>query len=208
MCAPAYAGLADTLAVMAVNDQEPTLAIMPRAHAAQRALELRPGWPEALASSGFIKSVFDWYWEGGARDFQSAVQQQSSCSTAHYLFGIANLPPRGLRQQAIRSLETALNLDPVSPLLLRDLGLIHFMARAWDDAEALWRRAEELSPGYRGCLYWRARLLIETGNTGADYGAAGPVRLRRCEHASAGDDRLRTGAQWSKRSKPSPSWMS
>jgi TolB-like protein len=32
-CAPAYAGIADTLMVMALNDQEPTLAVMPRARA-------------------------------------------------------------------------------------------------------------------------------------------------------------------------------
>jgi len=61
-------------------------------------------------------------------------------------------------------METALAMDPVSPVLLRDLGLIYFMQRAWDQAEARWREAEELSPAYRGCLYWRARLLIEVGN--------------------------------------------
>jgi serine/threonine-protein kinase len=165
-CAPAHAGLADTLAVMALNDQEPTAAVMPRAHAAaRRALELRPGWPEALASSGFIKSVFDWDWDGGARDFKEAIQRQPSFSTAHYLFAIGNLTPRGFWTQAVSSLQTALSLDPVSPLLMRDLGLIYFMKRAWGDAEDSLLQAETLAPGYRGCLYWRARLLIETGET-------------------------------------------
>jgi serine/threonine-protein kinase len=163
-CAPAYAGIADTLVVMALNDQESTLAVMPRARAAaHKALELRPGWPEALASLGFVKSVFDWDWEGGACDLQESIRRRPGSPTAHYLYGIVNSAPCGRWSEAIGSMHAALRLDPVSPVLLRDLGVIHFMRRAWEEAEAAWRQAEELSPAFRGCLFWRARLAIETG---------------------------------------------
>ncbi len=163
-CAPVHAGIADTLTVMALNDQEPTLKVMPRARSsARKALELRPGWPEGLASLGCVKSIFDWNWEGGARDLEEAIRRQPGSPTAHYLFAIISLAPRGLWREAIAAMHAALRLDPVSPLLLRDLGMIHFLRGAWDDAAAAWREAEQLAPAFRGCLFWRARMAIEMG---------------------------------------------
>jgi eukaryotic-like serine/threonine-protein kinase len=164
-CAPAYAGLADTLMVMAINDQESTLKLMPRAlSAAHKALELRPGFPEALVSLGCVKSLFNWQWEDGARDMEDALRRQPGLAAGHSWYAILNLQARGKWPEAIGRMERALRLDPVAHVTVRDLGLIHFMRRAWDDAEKSWRQAEELSPGYRGCLFWRARLAIETGH--------------------------------------------
>jgi tetratricopeptide (TPR) repeat protein len=51
----------------------------------------------------------------------------------------------------------------VSPVLLRDLGMLHFMQRDWAGAEEIFSRLEETAPGFRGALYWRARLAIEQG---------------------------------------------
>jgi hypothetical protein len=57
-CAPAHTGVADTLMVMALNDQAPTFAVMPRARAeARKALEPQPGRHQALASLGCVRSV-------------------------------------------------------------------------------------------------------------------------------------------------------
>jgi serine/threonine-protein kinase len=162
--ASAYAGLADTLVVMAINDQESTLKLMPRALAsAHKALELRPGFSEAMVSLGCVKSLFNWQWEDGARDMTEALRRQPGLAIAHNWYAILNLQARGKWPEAIHHLETALRLDPVAHVVVRDLGLIHFMRRAWDDAEKTWRQAEELSPGYRGCLFWRARMAIENG---------------------------------------------
>jgi len=164
-CAPAYAGLADSLLVMAINDQERTLSLMPRARAASnKALELRPGYPEALVSLGCVKSIFDWDWGGGARDLREAAQRQPDSALAHHMYAVFNLQARGQWTEALDRMNTALRLDPVSHVTHRDLGLIHFMRRAWDEAERAWRQAEELAPGYRGCEHWRARMDIETGN--------------------------------------------
>ena len=162
--APAYAGLADTLMVMAINDQESTLKLMPRAFAAaHKALELRPGFPEALVSIGCIKSLFSWQWEDGARDMEEAGSRQPGLAIAHSWYATLNLQARGKWSEAIEHMQAALRLDPVAHVVVRDLGLIHFMRRAFEDAREAWRQAEELSPGYGGCRFWRARLDIETG---------------------------------------------
>jgi TolB-like protein len=163
-CAPAYAGIADTLMVMALNDQEPTSALAPRAReAARRSAQLRPESPEALVSLGCVKTIFDWDWEGGAQHLESAIQRQPGLARAHYLHGIVNLAPRGLWPQALAAMEVALRLDPVSPVLLRDLGLIHFLHRDYSRAETTWQQAEQIAPEFHGCLFWRARLAMELG---------------------------------------------
>jgi tetratricopeptide (TPR) repeat protein len=149
---------------MAINDQEPTLTLMPRARAAaNKALELRPGFPDALVSLGCVKSIFDWDWEGGARDLEEATRRQPGSATPHAHYAVFNLQARGMWDAAIEHMRTAMRLDPVAHVPARDLGLIHFMRRDWDEAERSWRLAEDLSPGYRGCMYWRARMAIETG---------------------------------------------
>jgi adenylate cyclase len=166
-CGPAYAGIASTLTTIAINDQEPTLAIADRARAAaQRALELRPDWAEALAAMGCVHSIFDWNWKDAALHFEEAIRRQPGSSAVHYLYAIFNLTPTGRWSEAIGLMEEALRLDPISPLLFRDLGLIHFMRHAFQEAESAWQQAELLVPGYLGCLYWRARLQMETGEFG------------------------------------------
>ncbi len=198
-CASAYAGIADTLMVMALNDQEPTLAVMPRARAsAHKAIELRPGSPEALVSLGCVRSIFDWDWEGGARDFEEAIRRQPGSPTAHYLYAVVNQAPRARWAAALAAMQAALRLDPASPVLLRDLGIIHFMRRAWADAAAAWDQAEVLAPAYRGCLFWRARVALATGEPGSAVAAleariaAGPANTRllatmACARAGRGE---------------------
>jgi serine/threonine-protein kinase len=158
----ACAGIADTLMVMALNDQVQTLAAMPRARAAaRRAVELSPGSPDALVSLGAAKAIFDWDWDGSERDMQRALQLQPGSAVGHYLYAVLVLQPQARWTEALQEMETAARLDPVSPVLLRDLGMLHFMRRDWESAEKTWSKLEQAAPDYRGALFWRARLAIE-----------------------------------------------
>ena len=162
--AAAHAGVADTLLVMALNEQMPTLAAMSRARsAARQAIELQPDSAEALISVAAVKAVFDWDWEGSERHMQEALQMHAGSALGHYLYAVLVLQPLGRWAEACREMQLALRLDPVSPVLLRDLGMLHFMKRAWTRAEEIYRMLEETAPGFRGALYWRARLAIEQG---------------------------------------------
>jgi TolB-like protein len=163
--AGAYAGIADTLLVMALNDQIPAPAAMSRARAAARqAIELQPDSPEALISLAAAKAIFDWDWEGSERDMRKALHIHPGSAAGHYLYAILVLQPLARWPEACREMDLALRLDPVSPVLLRDLGMIHFMRRDWKAAGETWKRLYETAPGFRGALYWRARLAIETGD--------------------------------------------
>jgi TolB-like protein len=179
-CTPAWAGIADTLMVMALNDQLPPGVARTRARAAaERALEQRPGWPEALVSRGSVRCGLEWAWEAGHRDFEEALRSQPGLAVAHCLCAVLSLQPRGLWSEARARMRSALQLDPVSPVLWRDFGLVEFMARDYARANECWNEAERLAPHFHGALFWRARMAIATG----DLNRAAELLTRR---ASAG----------------------
>jgi adenylate cyclase len=157
-----YCGLADSLAVQVFNEWVDPRVAMPQAEAhAVRATELAPDLPEPRVSLGVVKSVYRWDWEGGAADFQRAIAMSPGAATAHYLYAIINLTARGLWEPALREMHTALELDPVSPLLRRDLGLIHYLQRDYRQAETQLQAAHDLDAGFTGHLFWLARTLAE-----------------------------------------------
>ena len=162
--APAYAGIADTLLVQALNDYRPAADVMPRSAAyARRALGIHPDLPEALTSLASIASVYEWDWQNGDALFRRALAQNPNHATAHYLFAIFNLAPRGLWEDALIEMDRALELDPVSPVLYRDFGLIHYLRGQYADAEDAFRTARSLDPGFHGVDFWLSRTLVEQG---------------------------------------------
>jgi Flp pilus assembly protein TadD len=60
-------------------------------------------------------------------------------------------------------MDRALELDPVSPVLQRDLGIVHYLRGDFREAERALHEAERLDPAFRGCLFWLGRTLAEQG---------------------------------------------
>jgi adenylate cyclase len=159
-----YCGLADSLAVQALNEHADAASVMPQARAyAARARQLGPHLPEPLVSTAFIKCVWEWDWDSAERDFRQAIALSPGADIAHYLYAIVNLAPRARWSDALRSMQTALDLDPISPVLRRDRGVIGYLQRDFAGAEADFRAACELDPAFVGHLFWLARTLTELG---------------------------------------------
>jgi len=162
--APAYCGVADTLLVQATNEQADAVEAFTRAtRYATRALELRPDLPDPLVSLGAIASLYEWDWEKGDALFRRALVLSRSAPNAHYLHAVVNLAPRALWEEALVSMDSALALDPLSPVLHRDLGIIQYERGQWSDAEDALRAAHHLDPGFHGAWFWLARTLAEAG---------------------------------------------
>lgn len=160
--APAYCGIADTLLVQALNEQVAAAEAMPRARAhARRALELQPDAPEALVSSGAITAVYDWDWEASDALFRRAIDMNPNFALAHYLFAVVNLAPRALWDDAYIAMDRAIELDPVSPVLYRDLGILHYLRGQYGEAQDSFTHARRLDPGFHGTLFWSARCLAQ-----------------------------------------------
>jgi serine/threonine-protein kinase len=162
--APAHCGIADTLLVQALNEQVDARHALSEARAhTEQALRLAPDLAEALVSSAAVASVLEWDWMRGDALFRRAVELNPSFSLGHYLHAIMNLAPRARWEDALIAMDHAIELDPVSLVLHRDLGIVHYLHREYRDGEEALQSACTLDPGFRGSLFWLGRTLAEQG---------------------------------------------
>ena len=145
--AQAYAGLADACTVFAQYGLAQPNMLRPRARAAvQRALELAPDLAEAYCASGALALICDWDWPRAARDLRRAVELNPRYVAArqwlsYYLVFIEDRFDEGV-SQARRAVE----LDPLAPLLVMQLGMALMGAGRHEEAAAPLKRAAELAP--------------------------------------------------------------
>ncbi len=160
--APAYCGMADTLFVQSLNDQAVSAEALPRATAyAERAFDIDPELPEALVSSAALASVYECDWGRGEALFRRAIALNPSGGVARYLFPVVNLAPRGLWDEAHVEMDRAIELDPVSPVLYRDLGIIYYLQRQYREAEEALNQARRLDSSFHAGLFWLACVLAQ-----------------------------------------------
>jgi TolB-like protein/Flp pilus assembly protein TadD len=127
----AWAGLADALVL---DGSVPLRDSCERARtAASRALVLDNTLGEAHATMGFIKSHYEHDWVGAEAEFQRAIQLNPNYATAHHWYADHFLA-RGQFENARSELEKAQVLDPLSPIINTDIGLVYFYQRDYDRA--------------------------------------------------------------------------
>ena len=154
----AYCGLSESYSIMAYNELLPPRELMPKAKAAaQYVVALDETLATAHALLGDVMSVYEWDWEGGEKEFRRATQLNPGDALAHYLYATSNLGPRGRWQEALEEMHRALQLDPVSPAMNRDLGQLLFMQRNYDQAIEQFHRTRDLDPDFIGVYYWQGR---------------------------------------------------
>jgi TolB-like protein/DNA-binding winged helix-turn-helix (wHTH) protein/Tfp pilus assembly protein PilF len=146
--AKAYAGLADAYILLAsFGVQAPTDTIPQGRAAALRAIEIDEESAEAHASMGFILSRFDWNWKDAEREFKRAIELDPAYTTAHQWYAL-HLIGLGRRAEAIAEIQRAQQLDPVSPLLATDAGLVFYSARQYANAAKECEKALTIEPNF------------------------------------------------------------
>ena len=144
--AQAYSGLSDSYGALAAFGTVAPKEALPRAkESALKALEIDDTLAEAHTSLAYVKSVYDWDWSGGEKEFQRAIELNPSYGTAHELYGLA-LGIAGRSEQDIAEGKRALEIDPVSPDFNRSLGLAFYSARQYDQAIEQYQKALDLDP--------------------------------------------------------------
>ena len=132
--ARAYAGLADSWALMSSYGFVPASIYMPRARAAAlKALELDDSLAEAHTSLALIAENFDWDWRTAEREYRRALQLDANYATAHHWFAEC-LAYEGRFDEALQESERARQLDPLSLIITIDNGAILYYAREYDRA--------------------------------------------------------------------------
>jgi tetratricopeptide (TPR) repeat protein len=120
--AAAYAGLADSYALLPGYSTEPATEAMPRAEsAARRALELDESLAEAHASLAFVRAFYHWDWPGAEQSCRRALELDPRSPKAHHWYGLI-LAATGRSREALAELERAHELDPLSRVISRNLG--------------------------------------------------------------------------------------
>jgi len=145
----AYTGLADSYSLFANWSFAPPNEAYPRAkQAALKALEIDDTLAEAHTSLGFIKSTYDWDWSGAEREFQRAIALNPGYATAHHWYGGDPLRNQGRFEEATVELKRALELDPLSLIINRNMGDVFYLARQYDQAIEQYRKTLELDPNF------------------------------------------------------------
>jgi serine/threonine-protein kinase len=147
--APAYAGMADSYIMLGEHGSVTALSIMRKARAAaSRALEIDPSLGEAHVSLGSVTSLYEWNWQESERHFQRALELNPSYPTAHHWYGYDYLAPQGRLDEAIKELERAHHLDPLSLIITTGLGTVYDFARQHERAQEYYQKVFELEPGF------------------------------------------------------------
>jgi serine/threonine-protein kinase len=133
--APAYAGLADSYAILGIyGTMAPNVAMTKAKAAALKALELDGTLAEAYTSLACVRAVYEWDWEGAERDFQHAIKNGPSYPTSRHWYAINLLAPVGRFDEALEQIKHAQKLDPLSLVINTTVGLQYYFARQYDSA--------------------------------------------------------------------------
>jgi len=147
----AYAGIADSYALLPEWSTESSAEDLPKAKAAaDNALALDNNLAEAHVSRGLLFADADLNLKGAKEEFERAIALNPNYANAHYFLGFTVLAPLGQFDQAIAELKRGVELDPFSVIINFNLGFCYYYARRYPEAVVQAGKAAELGPGFFG----------------------------------------------------------
>jgi TolB-like protein/Flp pilus assembly protein TadD len=151
----------------------PSEAVEKSCGAAKHARELSSR--EALADTAFGLCAMqrDWDWAGAETAFGSALAKNPGLATTHHLYA-AFLSAAGRHREAMRSIERAKSLDPLSPAIVGDAGWHAYLGREYPAAIYEFARTLELEPKD---AWSREHLMMAKALSGDAAGAAKEAAL-------------------------------
>ncbi len=156
--ADAYAGLADSYALIGYqNDLAPRDSFPKAKAAASKALELDPNLAAPHASLGYIHLYYDWDFPASEIEFRRAISLDPNSVAAHHFYSIfltAMLRP----VEAQREIERAHQLDPLSVAVASNMGFEFYYDRNYERAINALRDAIGMNPKAIFPHFWLARV--------------------------------------------------
>jgi TolB-like protein/DNA-binding winged helix-turn-helix (wHTH) protein/Flp pilus assembly protein TadD len=143
--AEAYAALGIAYVVLSGYGSDPSTSLAKAQLAAEAALRLGGGEPEAEAEAhtvlGAVKTERDRDWPGAEVEYRRALELDPSYPTAHHWYSL-HLSRLGRTKEAEIEIQRARALDPLSPMIGTDAAETAYWAR--NPAEAMARIGEVL----------------------------------------------------------------
>lgn len=100
-----------------------------------RALELNSSLPMAQAANTLLTLVQDWDWARAEGSARRAIELNPDDPLPHYFYAFNVLGPQARFDEALAEMRRALELDPLSLVLNRNLGVFLWCARRHEEAE-------------------------------------------------------------------------
>lgn len=144
----AFAGLADSYALLSEYNVAPPMETFPKAKAAaNRALEIDLNLAEAHTTLAYVLASYDWNFAEAGREYLRAIELNLNYATAHQWYGELLM---GLQRfdEAEREFNRAAELDPFSPIIQCDLGLLAYYKRDYDAAIVHYQKTIQSFPNF------------------------------------------------------------
>lgn len=161
----AYTGLADAYSILASYSLEyvPPREAFPKAKtAAEKALGLDDHLAEAHASLGLVKFYYEWDWTGAEGEFKKAIELNPGYAQAHQYYADF-VKSFGRFEEALREMERALSLDPLSFSINTGIGHVLYLSRQYDRAIEHYRKIVESDPAFVPARLWFGRPYMQKG---------------------------------------------
>jgi serine/threonine-protein kinase len=143
----AHAGLADCYVLGGGNPTSVHEAMSKARASALLALKLDETLGEAHASLAQVQLFNDWNLTEAEASFKRAIDLKPNYETAHHWYAIM-LAVAERFPEAIDRIKRAQTLDPVSPIIAKDAGVIYYYAGQYGLALAECNKALDLSPDF------------------------------------------------------------
>lgn len=143
----AHAGLADAYAILLDYGILPPQRALPELKAAaRRALELDATLAEAHTSLAMAHQ-FEWQWAAAEREFRRALALNPGYAVAHHRYALF-LTSMERPAESLGEIRRALELEPLSLIILTTVGWVHYYARDYGKAVEQCLHTLEMDPDF------------------------------------------------------------
>jgi serine/threonine-protein kinase len=152
--AAAHAAIAEACVTMAIYGVSAPGDTMPRAlAAAERALQLDPKHPGALAARASVRALFEHDAATAEADYLAALAADAHYAAAHQWYAVHLLAPRRRFAEARAHLARARELDPLAPVIMTTAGVIRAYEGDHEQAVVEYQRVLQLFPDFAFARY-------------------------------------------------------
>ena len=146
--APAYVGLADCYSVLGTYGFRRGFVVYPRAkELAEKALSLDNSLAEAHASLGETLMWYYFDWKKAGLEFDTALELNPSYATAR-MWRATHHTALGRFNDALTEARKAVELDPLSMIILTEAAKDLYLARRFDEAINEYRKSLQVDPEF------------------------------------------------------------
>jgi len=147
--AQAYSGLADAYGLLGHYGGLPPAEVWTKTVSnAAWAVLCDEHSAEAHTSLAHVKCTQDWDWTGAEQEFKRAINLDFRYPTAHHWYAASLLLPVGRTEEAREEMLIAQALDPISPIISRDLAKVYYYMGDYETALEQCDHTIELDPHF------------------------------------------------------------